>query len=74
MSMQHVDADTLNLLFMGDNGIHRPETRFQELAPSLETKGIRLKYTDDMRELNPKTLSQFDGLILYANIDTIEDD
>lgn len=38
----------LTLLFMGDNGHHRPEARFQELAPSLADRGVELKYTDRM--------------------------
>ena len=67
------NAAELTLLFMGDNGHHRPENRFQELAPVLEQRGIALKYTDRMEDLNAETLGKFDGLILYANIDRIED-
>ena len=67
------NAADLKLLFMGDNGHHRPEARFQELAPALEARGIQLKYTDRMEDLSPDTLAQFDGLVLYANIDRIED-
>lgn len=66
-------AADLRLLFMGDNGHHRPESRFHELAPELARRGIELKYTDRMEDLNPKTLAAFDGLVLYANIDRIED-
>jgi len=66
-------AADLKLLFMGDNGHHRPESRFQELAPALEARGIEMKYTDRMEDLTPETLAQFDGLVLYANIDRIED-
>ncbi len=69
----HVLGGDLKLLFMGDNGHHRPEVRFQELAPVLGAQGVELKYTDRMEDLNPETLSQFDGLVLYANIDRIED-
>jgi putative membrane-bound dehydrogenase-like protein len=68
------NAADLTLLFMGDNGHHRPERRFQELAPALEKRGIELKYTDRMEDLAPETLAQFDGLVLYANIDRIEED
>lgn len=67
------NAADLRLLFMGDNGHHRPETRFQELSPALEARGIELKYTDRMEDLTADTLGQFDGLVLYANIDRIED-
>jgi len=66
-------AADLKLLFMGDNGHHRPAERFHELAPVLEQRGIELKYTDRMEDLNPETLNGFDGLVLFANIDRIED-
>ncbi|MCX7397828.1 MAG: ThuA domain-containing protein [Planctomycetales bacterium] len=66
-------AADLKLLFMGDNGHHRPSERFHELAPVLEARGIELKYTDRMEDLTAETLAGFDGLVLYANIDKIED-
>ncbi|TWT55263.1 Trehalose utilization [Thalassoglobus neptunius] len=62
----------LELLFLGDNGAHRPADRFAQLAPVLSERGIELKYTDDVQNLNEATLNQFDGLIVYANIDRIE--
>jgi putative membrane-bound dehydrogenase-like protein len=67
-------AADLKLLFMGDNGHHQPARRFAELAPVLKDRGIALQYTDRMEDLNPETLANYDGLVLYANIDTIEDD
>ncbi len=66
-------AKDLNLLFVGDNGHHQPARRFQELAPALKQRGVAMKYTDRMTDLNPQTLAAFDGLVLYANIDRIED-
>ncbi len=73
VTVSQASAADLTLLFMGDNGHHRPESRFQELAPALEESGILLKYTDRMEDLNTDTLAKFDGLVLYANIDRIED-
>lgn len=67
-------GDDLTLLFMGDNGHHRPAQRFRELAPALAKRGILLEYTDRMELLKEEVLRNFDGLILYANIDTIDDD
>ena len=67
------NAADMQLLFMGDNGHHRPEARFQELAAALADRGVDLKYTDRMEDLNAETLKQFDGLVLYANIDRISD-
>ncbi len=66
-------AADLKLLFMGDNGHHRPVDMFHQLAPVLEHRGIELKYTDRMEDLTDETLAGFDGLVLYANIDRIED-
>ncbi|WP_153555743.1 PVC-type heme-binding CxxCH protein [Roseimaritima sediminicola] len=65
-------AADFTLLFMGDNGPHQPARRFQELAPELEKRGIELRYTERMDDLNRETLAAYDGLVLYANIDTIE--
>ena len=62
----------LKLLFLGDNGHHRPARRFAELAPVMEKRKIELTYIDDpAKALTAETLSQYDGLVLYANIDKI---
>ncbi len=66
-------AADLNLMFIGDNGPHQPARRFQELAPVLADRGIEMKYTDRMEDVNPETLAKFDGVVLYANIDRIDD-
>jgi uncharacterized protein len=66
------DDQPLRLLFLGDNNHHRPADRFAQLAPVLAQRGIELKYTDEMSVLTPQSLGEFDGLVLYANIDTIE--
>jgi uncharacterized protein len=72
-TLPQVVADDLRVLFMGDNGHHRPVERFHELQPAMSRFGIDLTYTDDMSALNSDTLSRFDGLMLYANIDRIDD-
>ena len=69
----HANAADLKLLFMGDNGHHRPVDMFHEIAPVLEKRGIEMKHTDRMEDLTPETLADFDGLVLFANIDRIED-
>ena len=66
------DNRPLRLLFLGDNNLHRPADRFAQLAPVLAQRGIELKYTDEMSVLTPQSLEDFDGLVLYANIDTIQ--
>ena len=65
-------ADRLSLLFLGDGGPHQPPRRAAELLPPLASRGIDVIYSDDVAgTLNPQRLSEFDGLILYANIDRI---
>src|SRR5215831_14751924 len=61
----------LKLLFLGDEGHHRPAERFRQLQPVLAKRGIDLTYTDSVEALNPKTLASYDGLIVYANVTRI---
>ncbi len=68
---QDAGAKDLNVLFLGDNGHHRPRDRFAQLQPVLAKRGIKLTYTDKVSDLNPATLRQYDALVLYANIDEI---
>lgn len=71
MSAVAVAADEpkkpLRILFLGDQGHHQPAERFRNLQHGLAGRGIDLQYTDNLDSLNPKTLSQFDGLAIYAN-------
>ena len=64
-------AQSLKLLFLGDNGHHQPRVRFQQLQPVMKQRGIELVYTDQMKDLNPATLKDYAGLVVYANIDAI---
>src|SRR5687767_9951289 len=57
----------LRVLFLGDNGHHRPADRFKQLQPVLADKGIEAIYTDDLADLNPARLAGFDCLIVFAN-------
>ncbi len=65
-------AEDLNVLFLGDRGPHQPRERFVLLEPALSARGIKLTYTEDLKDLNAETLSQYDALLLYANIDKID--
>src|SRR5436309_14223615 len=62
----------LKLLFLGDNGHHQPRARFQQIQPVMKSRGIDVTYTDQASDLNPAPLNGYDGLILYANIDSIK--
>jgi putative membrane-bound dehydrogenase-like protein len=61
----------IKILFLGDNGHHRPQERYRQIEPVLAARGIRLEYADSAKALNPDTLSRFDGLLIYANLEKI---
>jgi putative membrane-bound dehydrogenase-like protein len=61
----------LKILFLGDNGHHKPAERFRQLAPVFAARGIDLTYTDKVESLNAKTLAGYDGLMVYANTTAI---
>src|SRR5688572_8857161 len=57
----------VRVLFLGDNGHHRPAERFKQLQPVSATNGIELVYTDDLADLNSAKLNGYDALAIYAN-------
>jgi putative membrane-bound dehydrogenase-like protein len=61
----------LKVLFLGDNGHHRPADRAAQIIPVMAGRGIDITYTENPSELNPETLARYDALIVYANIDAI---
>ena len=66
------NAEPVKVLFLGDNGSHRPKSRFAELEPVLRQRGIELTYTEDTSVLELQRLKRYDALAVYANIDAIE--
>jgi putative membrane-bound dehydrogenase-like protein len=64
-------AAPLKVLFLGDQGHHRPADRAAQLAPVLAGRGIDLVYTEKLGDLVPATLAQYDALLIYANITEI---
>ncbi|MBX9678562.1 MAG: ThuA domain-containing protein [Gemmataceae bacterium] len=71
-SLASAQAPKLKLLFLGDNGGHRPHDRYRQLQPVLADRGIELIYTDTTKALNAETLSKYDGLVIYANTTEID--
>jgi putative membrane-bound dehydrogenase-like protein len=61
----------LKVLFLGDNGHHKPADRHRELAAALTSRKIDLVYTDKASALSEKNLAGYDGLVVYANTDEI---
>jgi uncharacterized protein len=55
------------ILFLGDQGHHRPADRFKQLEPALTTVHIRYTYTESLDDLNPEKLAGYDSIVIYAN-------
>ena len=61
----------MKILFLGDNGHHKPQERYRQIEPVLASHGIRVEYADTAQALNAETLARFDGLLVYANLEKI---
>ena len=61
----------VEILFLGDNGHHKPAERVPQLMAALGNRGINITYTDKLTDLNAQNLARFDGLLIYANWDSI---
>src|SRR5258705_4391434 len=61
------DQADLRVLFLGNDGHHRPADRFKQMQPVLATNGIELVYASDLQDLNAAKLAGFDCLAIYAN-------
>lgn len=59
------------ILFLGDNGHHKPIERVPQLMAALGNKGINITYTDKLADLNADNLNRYDGLLIFANWDSI---
>lgn len=62
----------IHLLFLGhDSQHHNSEKYMPMLADALSKDGFSIDYTSDPADLTQEKLSYYDGLILYANHDSI---
>lgn len=60
------------VLFLGHTSKHHDSGKYAPwLAIKLFHSGINLTYTVDLKDLNPENLSKYDGLIIYANHDSL---
>src|SRR5688500_12551964 len=67
MALVDDQANELRVLFLGDNGHHRPADRFKQLQPVMREKQIDLVYTESLADLNSAKLAGFDALAIFAN-------
>lgn len=61
----------IRVLFLGDHGHHQPYPRYQQVEEVLASRGIQTRYTQNLAELNPENLTNYDVLAIYANHDEI---
>jgi putative membrane-bound dehydrogenase-like protein len=62
----------LEILFLGHTATHHLSDKLAEIVQrSFFKDGINITYTTNPNDLNEATLSKYDGLMLYANYDTI---
>ncbi|HTU23706.1 MAG TPA: PVC-type heme-binding CxxCH protein [Gemmataceae bacterium] len=61
------ESPRIKVLFLGDNGHHKPIERAADLLAPLARAGIDMAYTDDLNDLINENLARYDGLIIYAN-------
>jgi len=64
----------IEVLFLGDQGHHRPMDRLPSLMAALGPRGINFTYTEDLKDLNPENLSWYDAIMIYANWNEIAPD
>jgi len=62
----------LRVLFLGDQGPHRPAERARQMIPIMAARGIQIDYTENLADLAANRLAAYAALVIYANIDRIE--
>ncbi len=66
------ESELVQLLFLGHNSEHHHSEKYMPmLASALVDKGIQFTYTTNTGDINPENLAKYDGLVIYANIDSI---
>lgn len=62
----------VEVLFLGHEAKNHDAEKLAEiLSQAYFNKGINFQYTTDLNDLNPKNLSTYDALLVYANHDSI---
>src|SRR5918993_1767927 len=68
-------AKRVEILFLGHKSKHHDSEKLADiLTKEYFKQGINISYSVDPNDLNEETLAKYDGLILYANHDTITKD
>lgn len=70
--LSSTDPRRVEILVLGhESEHHNSEKLMMYLQTPLFQKGINLTYTTDLNDLNTVTLNNYDGLMIYANHDSI---
>ncbi len=60
------------VLFLGHESQHHDSNKYAPwLAISAFEEGINITYTTSLDDINPENLAKYDGLVIYANHDTL---
>ncbi|GGH39836.1 hypothetical protein GCM10007423_34490 [Dyadobacter endophyticus] len=60
------------VLFLGHNSKHHDSGKYAPwLSIKLFKSGVNMSYTTDPNDINPENLAKYDGLIIYANHDSL---
>ena len=64
----------IEVLFLGSKNLfnHDPPTRFRVLRKALGPRAINITYADNVGALTEENLSQYDVLLIFANLYTID--
>ncbi|BCU78452.1 hypothetical protein llg_31670 [Luteolibacter sp. LG18] len=57
----------MEILFLGDDGHHKPIGCYRVLKQVYGPKGIDLTFVEDLKQITTEKLNQYDVLIVYAN-------
>jgi len=61
------EGKRLRILWLGDDGHHKPIGCYRVLKQVFGPKGIDMTFIEDLTKITPERLNQYDVLIVYAN-------
>jgi putative membrane-bound dehydrogenase-like protein len=67
ITVARAESPRIKVLFLGDNGHHKPADRAAQLIPVMAKRGIDVTYTEKLTGLEPANLRQYQCLLVYAN-------
>lgn len=57
----------VEVLFLGDDGGHKPLERYRVIKQALGPQGINITFVEDLSKITRQNLDLYDALIVYAN-------